>query len=300
MPTRPYLGPIAALFLLFATGCAARGYVDGPPPPDAEPGPALWIVADEDTTIYLFGTVHALPRDMGWFRGKVERAFNASDELVTEIDLSDPATSGQALVAASVLPEGQKLRDLMTPEDRMQFEEALVALGMPVEALDRVEPWFAAMTLSLLPVVQAGYEQASGVEMSLAGRAGDKRRSALETVKDQVDVFDGLSQEAQLKFLDKVVEGLSRAKPTLDAMVAEWLEGDAGQLSVLMNAELTDPALHDRLLTQRNANWAQWIEQRLEEPGTVFVAVGAGHLAGRGSVQDQLQRRGLEVRRIWR
>ena len=58
--------------------------------------------------------------------------------------------------------------------------------------------------------------------------------------------------------------------------------------------------LYERLLTSRNANWAGWIENRLEQPGTVFIAVGAGHLAGAGSVQEQLEDRGLEVRRIWK
>lgn len=270
------------------------------PPPDAEPGPALWQVADGDTTIYLFGTVHALPKNTDWFSGKIQRAFAASDELVTEVDLGDPQQSGMALASAAKLPDGRNLREMMLPENRVQFEDALVELGLPVEAFDKVEPWFAAMTLSLLPVVQAGYDQQSGVELSLSGRAGEKHRSALETIDQQVDLFDKLPEDAQLTFLDEVVEGIGEAKPTLDAMVAEWLAGDAQELSTLLNAELSDPALYDRLLTQRNANWADWIERRMEQPGTVFLAVGAGHLAGKGSVQDQLDRRGMEVRRIWK
>jgi uncharacterized protein YbaP (TraB family) len=92
---------------------------------------------------------------------------------------------------------------------------------------------------------------------------------------------------------------MPKATSTLDAMVAEWLEGDAVQLAALLNAELTDPVLYERLLTSRNANWAGWIERRLAEPGTVFIAVGAGHLAGRGSVQEQLRDRGLRVKRVW-
>ena len=109
----------------------------------------------------------------------------------------------------------------------------------------------------------------------------------------------GMPQEAQLEFLDETVEKIPEATTTLDAMVAEWLEGDAVGLANLLNAELTDPVLYDRLLTARNANWAGWIENRLERPGTVFIAVGAGHLAGTGSVQDQLKKRGLRVSRIW-
>ena len=288
-----------AAFSLGLGGCA-HGTTVETPPPGAVPGPALWQVADEDTTIYLFGTVHALPKDKVWFDARIERAFAASDELVTEVDVSDVAGSGQALQNASLLPEGQSLRAMMSPEDRMEYEAALVTLGLPVEALDRLEPWFAAMTLSVLPLLRAGYDTQSGVEMELGERAEGKARGALESIDEQIMLFDGMPEAAQLAFLDETVEALPRAANSLDAMVAEWIEGDAAELARLMNAELTDPALRDRLLIQRNANWADWIEQRLEQPGTVFVAVGAGHLAGDGSVQDQLRERGLKVSRIWR
>jgi uncharacterized protein YbaP (TraB family) len=288
-----------AAFSLGLAGCATGAVVETPPP-GAVPGPALWQVADEDTTIYLFGTVHALPKDKNWFDGRIERAFDASDELVTEVDITDITGSAGVLQSAGALPEGQSLRELMTPENRREYEAALVSLGLPVEALDQIEPWYAAMTLSLLPLLRSGYDTESGVEQSLGGRAGEgKKRAALETVGDQIALFDGMPMDAQLAFLDQTVESIPKATSTLDAMVAEWLEGDAVQLAALLNAELTDPVLYERLLTSRNANWAGWIERRLAEPGTVFIAVGAGHLAGAGSVQDQLRERGLKVRRIW-
>jgi hypothetical protein len=128
MKFRRLLSSTSALLLGLA-GCAPGPLVERPPA-GAAPGPALWQVADEDTTIYLFGTVHALPKDTQWFDGRVERAFAAADELVTEIVLSDVTTSGQSLAAAGMLPEGQNLRELMKAEDRMQYEEALVTLGL--------------------------------------------------------------------------------------------------------------------------------------------------------------------------
>ena len=295
MKLKRFLAATAAALSLGAGACAS---VDTPPA-GAVPGPALWQVADEDTTIYLFGTVHALPQATTWFDGRIERAFNSADELVTEIDVSNAAASAQALQAASQLPKGQSLRALMSEDDRQEYEAALVSLGLPVEALDRYEPWFAAMNLSLLPLLRAGYDPQSGVEESLGGRLGAKKRAALETVEEQVALFDTLPQDAQLEFLDETVEKIPEATTTLDAMVAEWLEGDAVELANMLNAELADPVLYDRLLTARNANWAGWIENRLEQPGTVFIAVGAGHLAGKGSVQDQLKQRGLRVKRIW-
>jgi uncharacterized protein YbaP (TraB family) len=268
-------------------------------PPGAVPGPALWKVADADTTIYLFGTVHALPKDKPWLDARIAHAFDTADELVTEIDVSDLGASAQALSTKGVLPEGQSLRELMAPGGRQAYEAALVSLGLPVEALDRYEPWFAAMTLSLLPLLRTGYDTKSGVELSLSDRSGQRAHAGLETLQQQIELFDGMPQTEQLAFLDQTVEALPKASASLDAMVAEWLKGDAGKLAELLNAELTDAALRDRLLTRRNATWAQWIVQRMAQPGTVFVAVGAGHLAGADSVQQQLGKLGFKAQRVW-
>ena len=296
MSLKRFLASAAAALSLGTGACAS---VDTPPR-GAVPGPALWQVADKDTTIYLFGTVHALPKDKNWFDGRIERAFSASDELVTEVDITDLASSTQALQAQGMLPEGQSLRGMMMPEDREEYEMALVSLGIPVETLDRYEPWLAAMTLALLPLLRSGYDTQSGVEMALGQRAGEaKKRGALETIDQQIALFDGMPMEAQLAFLDQTVAQIPNATVSLDAMVAEWIEGDAVELARLMNSELTDPVLRDRLLIQRNASWADWIKRRLEEPGTVFIAVGAGHLAGEGSVQDQLRERRVRVKRVW-
>lgn len=288
---------LAALLALALPACAP---LDARPANAAEAyqGPAIWKVADKDTTIYLFGTVHALPKDAQWFSGPVERAYKSADELVTEIPM-DATGDAQAIAARALLPPGRSLRDMMTPAQRMKFEEALVGLGLPVEAMDRFEPWYAAMTLSLLPVVNAGYDPQAGAESKLTDEAGGKRKAALETVQQQIDLFDGLPAEAQLAFLGETVNSVDKAAATLDAMVAEWMKGDADALAMLLNDELDDPLLYKRLLTDRNSRWAQWIDQRLKQPGTVFIAVGAGHLAGRGSVQEQLRKRGLKAQRLW-
>jgi len=288
---------LVALLALAMPACA---------PVDARPahaapayeGPAIWKVADKDTTIYLFGTFHALPKDANWFSGPVERAYEASNELVTEIPEDDVAGDAKAIAARALLPDGKSLRDMMTPADRLKFEEALVGLGLPIEAMDRFEPWYAAMTMTLLPAMNAGYDPKAGAEAKLTSAAEGKRKAALETVQQQIDLFDGLPVEAQLAFLRETIESNAKAKATLDAMVAQWLKGDADGLALLLNDELDDPVLYKRLLTDRNAHWAQWIDQRLKSPGTVFVAVGAGHLAGQQSVIEQLKAMKLTATRV--
>lgn len=306
MKLRNWIARIAgALGIALAAGCA--GSVAEPPlvaaaapaPVPIPSGPALWKLSDADTTIYLFGTVHALPDGAEWYDARIERAFAASDELVTEIDMAASASAAGNFAEAAQLSRGRNLRELMSFENRAQYENALTALGVPVEALDPVEPWYAALNITMLPLIQSGFNSDSGVDHVLTVRGADKRRAALETVEEQVALFDGLPMEAQLALLDGAVEGVDSTVATLEAMVESWLKGDAEGLAAQMNADMDDPALFQRLLYDRNARWVDWIETRMETPGTVFIAVGAGHLAGAGSVQDLLGSRGREVERVW-
>lgn len=261
-------------------------------------GPALWKVADDDTTIYLFGTIHALPPGLQWFDGRVAQAFDSAGELVTEIDPAQAAGLQGEIMATGTLPPGQSLRDLMKPEDRAQYEAALTTLGLPLNALDRFEPWYATISLAMLPLLKDGYGPDSGVEYVLAAKAGNKQRDALETVQFQIGLFDAMPMDKQLEYLDETVEGIPELGTVLGQMVTDWLAGDADALAALMNDEMSDDEIYDRLLVARNVKWAEWIDKRLQQPGSVFIAVGAGHLAGRGSVQDQLKARGIAVTRI--
>ena len=263
-------------------------------------GPALWKVADEDTTIYLFGTVHVLPKDVEWYNQNIATALGASDKLVTEIYMA-PGTEAKAQAAfmsKGILPAGESLRALLSEEQKATYEAALAKLSLPANAFDRFEPWLAAINLSMIPLLQAGYNPTAGVESVLEEKAGKTARGELETIDFQVGIFDTLPQEAQLQFMMEVASGIDQVVPNLAAMVEEWVDGDPDGLADLLNEGLTDPTLAEALLYKRNRNWAEWIDTRLDTPGTVFVAVGAGHLAGKNSVQKALETRGIVTTRV--
>ena len=263
--------------------------------------PALWKVADEDTTIYLFGTVHILPEGIDWFHGPVSTALASSDVLITEIPMGPESDMkmAQLTMATGTLPAGSSLRALLTEEDRTTYEAAMSSLGVPVEAFDAFKPWMAGLTLTVLPLMQQGYSLEAGVEKRLLKLAGpDKPLDALETVEFQLGLFDGMEQNDQIAFLIASASTIDQVTPTLNAMVDRWAEGDVEGLAAIMNQELSDPAVAEALLYSRNANWAEWIDARLDTPGTVFMAVGAGHLAGDRSVQDLLAQRGIETARV--
>lgn len=262
--------------------------------------PALWKVADADTTIYLFGTVHALPPGVAWYRGEVAVAFEESRELVTEIIDEDQAAVQQAVMATAVLPAGKTLRDIMTPEERAKYEAALAGAGMPPAAFDRVEPWFAAITLAVVPLQRDGFLPQNGVEGTLAARARalGQQHGALETAAYQLGIFDSLSPDVQKRFLMDVVEHLPTVTTDLGHIISAWKAGDVERVAQLIREQDDDPAVLDAIVYKRNKNWAQWIKERLDKPGSVFVAVGAGHLAGPGSVQDELRQLGIASTRV--
>jgi uncharacterized protein YbaP (TraB family) len=263
-------------------------------------GPALWKVADEDTTIYLFGTVHVLPEGLEWYDTTIASALEGSDMIVTEIkmDKASEAQLQQLSMNMGLLPAGTTLRSLLTAEQAAAYEAGLAKLGVPAQAFDPLKPWLAGLTLSLLPLMQQGYSPDSGVDKVLLAKAGDKPQGALETAEFQLGIFNSMPTEAQVTFMMEAVEGMDEVKPMLDRMVAEWAKGDADKLAEVMNEGMSDPAVAEALLYSRNANWAEWIDTRMDEPGTVFIAVGAGHLAGTKSVQDYLAEKGITVARV--
>jgi uncharacterized protein YbaP (TraB family) len=262
--------------------------------------PALWVVKDKDTTIYLFGTVHALPKGVAWYDGKPASAFESADTLVTEIIEKSPEEMRPVVKAKAMLPEGQSLRDLLSPAQRKAFEGALGANGLPVTAFDRFQPWYAAVALSTLPVLRGGYDPANGVDATLSDKAKADGRSheALETAEYQLGLFASLPLAVQQRYLAEVVRNLPKVTDELGSIIKAWEMGNAPRLARLMNADEDDPRLRATLLINRNKAWARWIRARLAKPGTVFLAVGAGHLAGPGSVQDQLRKLGITATRV--
>ena len=289
MKPKALLPASAALLALFAAPPAlADAHIDteaGGELPSGPEGPALWKVADEDTTIYLFGTIHALPADVVWYDAEIDHALQSADTVVTEI-LMDPeneAAMQQLALQRGMFTDGTTLRSVLDDEQRATYEAALGGLGLPVASFDAFEPWMAGLTLTMLPLLQQGYDLNAGVDKIILANSADKPKDALETADFQLGIFDGLPQD----------------EPTLDKMVAEWIAGDAEGLAAVMNEDMdSDFGLAEALLYDRNANWAEWIERRLDTPGTVFIAVGAGHLAGDLSVQDYLEKRDIASVRV--
>jgi len=255
----------AALVALALTACGGT-QAKAPAPSPAPAHPALWKVVDHDTTIYLFGTIHLLPKGLHWTTPAMATAMASSQLLYLEVALDkDPAKLGAVMAKLNNTP------------------------GLP-PLLDRVPP--AKRDLS--------YEDGAETQLTEIFAKAGKTVKGLETAEQQLGYFHTLPEAAQRTFLASVVDD-DDAKSTKEfaRMIAAWKAGDVRRIALTFDDEMKlSPVLADVLLHKRNANWAAWVGERMKMPGTVFVAVGAGHLAGKGSVEELVANRGFKVIRV--
>ncbi|MGZ8997529.1 MAG: TraB/GumN family protein [Allosphingosinicella sp.] len=267
--------------------------------PDADP--AMWVVRDHDTTIYLFGTFHMLD-GRPWFNDEVKTAFDSSGELVMEALMpQNPAELQPLIMRYAVDPNGRRLSDRLTAEQNAALGQTLASMGAPATAFDQFEPWFVSMSMVSIAAQRLGASPENGPEAVLA-RAARQRSlpmAELEGFEWQLRLFDGMSEEQQMAQLRQTIDQLDEMEEGLAPLLAAWSTGDVEKLVELMEQdEVQDRDLHDMLFLNRNRSWAEWLDNRLDQPGTVFVAVGAGHLAGPDSVQRLLAARGIVARRV--
>ncbi|MEE4349410.1 MAG: TraB/GumN family protein [Pacificimonas sp.] len=261
--------------------------------------PALFVVEDEDTTLYLFGTVHLLRPDIVWFDDAVKDAFDASDRLI--IEAPEPAPEeAQRLVMLGIDPAGTPLSETLSPDAYAELEAILAEFGVPPTQFEAFDPWLVGINLAGLQFRKLGMSPDTGAEKVLLAAAAERNLpvSGFETAAQQMRLFDDMSEADQVRFLEEGLDEFAESETMITRMMDAWRTGDMTALAALMNEGMTDPALRARLLTDRNANWAVQIDELLDAPGTIFIAVGAGHLGGEGSVQDYLAQRGISVRRV--
>ncbi|KQS02050.1 polysaccharide biosynthesis protein GumN [Sphingomonas sp. Leaf357] len=291
--------PLAALVALLATPAVAQ--TAAPAPAVTQADPALWVVKDADTTIYLFGTIHVLKPGIAWFDDAVKTAFDSSQQLVLEMVAPDTPVMQALVMKLGTAPAGPTLTERLPAKDRPAYAKAVTGLGLPAAAFDRFQPWLAATNLTLLPILKLGYDPANGPEtvLTAAAKSAGKTVIGLETAEQQLGYFAKLPENVQVKFLTSTVRDLPKVGPKLTEMVADWSHGQPTALARSMNADMQDtPEVAKVLLLDRNKRWADWIKNRLDQPGVVFVAVGAGHLAGKGSVLEELTKRHVASKRV--
>lgn len=232
--------------------------------------PALWQVSDADTTIYLFGTFHTLDGRTAWLDNRVRQAFDGSDELVLE----------------TVVPANQFA--MQAAAERQVTETS-------TDGRRKLKPFFAGTQQAMSQGRTIGLSVEHGADAVLRRLAEDSGKpvGGLESFEDQ------LSQLARIPAQPSKNARSSGEAVTMKELLSAWTTGDTGTFSVMLQGfEAKAPEAYRMLIADRNARWGQWIAERLERPGKVFLAVGTGHLAGKDSVQSWLASRGISSTRV--
>jgi uncharacterized protein YbaP (TraB family) len=272
-------------------------------------GPALWKVDGARGDIYFFGSIHILPPDLAWRTDELDAALRRAQTIHFEIDIDeakDPGSMGPLVRRFGFLPAGTTLRSLLAPEYRSQLEIAARKVGLGVDAVDRMRPWLAAITLTALQATQQmsgtsappSAADTGGVDARLWAWAkeNDKPRGTLESAESQIRLFADLSREQEVQFLVVTLQQSASAGRIIAQLLDAWKTGKAGQLDRLLNSDLDRfPVLRKALFDDRHVRWMPQIEAMMELGGDHVVIVGAAHLVGRGSIIEMLRARGVEV-----
>lgn len=264
----------------------------------------LWRYQRADSTVYLAGTIHLLKSSLYPLPQPLEEAFEASDTVVVEVN-TDAVTPEQLqfkTMQVASLPAGQSLTDLLGPDLTSRTDAALKAYGMSMSHVDRLEPMFVATQLTALRMMSFGYLPEMGMEASYLSRAGSRNIEELETIDLQLDVLFGAPLDVQVESLTQTIEQM----PELDAMMADmmraWLSGDDETfIELFESTEGASQGFKDwtrQLIDERNKGMADKVEDYLSRPGTTFVLVGSGHLAGDASIVELLAARGILGQRL--
>lgn len=262
-----------------------------------EPAPALWLAADDDTRLYLFGTIHVLPPDVDWMTPAISNALLGADMVWLETVGGDDPDLILPLIEASAYSERDPLSRYLTSAEMDEIAELLGPYGFTPWDIEAMRPWFADVMVQAVPW-PTGPEIVAGADFIVEdiARAAGIAVSGLASLPDHMALFTDIPVDLQVDLLRETLEVVD-GDEEFDRTIRAWRSGGDVMLGIpaedRMGAEL-----YDILIARRNADWVRLMEWMLEEPGDHFIAVGAGHFSGASALQTLLRSRGVAVERI--
>ena len=259
---------------------------------------ALWELHGKHNTVYILGSIHVLRPSDYPLAPAVLNAYGNAKSILMEVNLAEIDLQGMQteLLASARLPEGKTLQGIMGDARYQRAQVLAREVGVDLGIFDAFAPWFAAEAISQLQLQQLGFQPQSGVEMFFLQRARTDGKSVagLETVHDQIALFNALSMDEQADYLVSSLEEAHDLPKEVGAMVHAWASGDTQWFADELKSEIgRDPVLYDSVLVARNRKWVPKIEAMLNDDKNYLVIVGTAHLVGQGSVIALLKKDGI-------
>jgi uncharacterized protein YbaP (TraB family) len=259
---------------------------------------SLWELHGKHNTVYLMGSIHVLRQSDYPLAPAMLEAYANSKAVIMEVNLEE-ISSAQVqteMLASAMLPDNETLPDVLGKPRYGRADALAHEVGVDLSMFDQFAPWFVAEAISQLQLSQLGFQPEAGVEMYFIQRARNDGKSVtgLETVHDQIALFESMSMDTQADYLLSSLEQAHDLPTEVDSMVRAWRNGDTQWFDKQMKSELgNDPRLYQAVLGGRNRKWLPKIEALLNEDRNYLVIVGTGHLVGQGSVLELLAKDGI-------
>lgn len=264
----------------------------------------LWRVQSKESTAYLLGSIHILKKDVYPLSRVIEGAFEKSNVLAVEADVSDISRLDlQKLVESAFYPAGDSLDKHVSGETFNLIKEETGSVGLPMELVNKQKPWFLALTLESVELLKSGYDPNYGIDKYFLSKAeGTKRISELESVGYQIDLLAGLNDEEQELFLLYTLSELKILGQEVDEFVDAWKSGAVDKVESLMAKSMAEDerfnTIYDKLIYKRNRNMAEKIDGYLKTKDTYFVVIGAAHLVGDKGIVQLLRDKGYSIEQL--
>jgi len=294
------------LVSLFAALTASAGAADSIPSDQAVESDNgrhfLWrATGPSGTEVFLLGSIHALPEEAYPLAAEIDEAFASAQTVFFEVDMEDTAGLGGRMMAAGALPPDTRLGDVLEPETRRLLDVYLNESGLSFGAFEAMKPWMAALSLTSIELMKAGFSVDAGLDLHLAQRAhkAGKDIEAFETADYQISLFSDMDEDESRAFLRYALKDMESVVAQLGDLTRAWKNGDVPTLSALLTEAFSDePELFERLVTVRNRAWLPRIEGLLKGDDTAMVVVGALHLVGPGGLIEMLKNQGYRVEQL--
>ncbi|MBP7951642.1 MAG: TraB/GumN family protein [Verrucomicrobiales bacterium] len=290
-----------SLCLLFASAQDAAVPQKQPPHPAVSKG-MVWKVTGGNCTVYLAGSIHLLRKSDHPLPPVFETAYQDASQLVFEIppsEMNDPKVA-MKMLAAAMLEDGKSLNEVLSADGARALQE-WKGDALTKSVVAKMKPAMAALAIMEFEYARLKIRPEHGVEAAFEKKAAadGKPVTGLETVDFQLGLFLDMPLALQDQMLRETLAQLKRTGKIMEEMIGWWRTGDDAALGKSMHEEFADfPEIEKRLLLDRNAAWVPKVEKLLAGDKNTLLIVGAGHLCGKGSVIDLLEKTGRKVTRV--
>ncbi len=284
---RPALAFIAAALVAAAAPAAAA--------------PAIWEVRDDDSSIWLFGSIGNLPADLEWRTPLFDDVLAGARKVVFEADASAAGTTaaGATALSSGIYADGTLLTDLVDEDTELRLRQAADVVGVPFGMVLAMRPWFAARALHVGTQVAYGFGDLSLASQLQSGLPPD-RLQFLGTTEGDMALLDSISDEEQLAMLAGTLQHLPAIPKSMSKLMSNWAAGtpENAEDAFVMEAGGFSWAAVEKIVHARTLGWLPGIEAMMARDQENLIIVDTPNLLGQSGLLHLLGDAGYIVERV--